>query len=182
MQSTIVAGDTLNYRAVLADYPASAGWTLKLRLVPRGTGTPITITATPDGDDYLVQKAAADTASWTPGEYSWHYYVEQGAERYPADRGQLTVRPDPATMSAGVDTRTAAEIALDNVRATIRGTTSTGVLSYTINGRELRRYGVEELLALETKLATDVERERSAAALAAGRPSARKVYVRMGRA
>lgn len=182
MQTELIAGDTLNYRAEVAEYPATEGWTLKLRLVPRGAGTAITLTGVADGDDYLVQASAAVTAAWAPGEYSWHYWVEKAGERYPAQRGQLTVKPDPSTMAAGTDTRTAAEVALDAVRSMLRGTATSGVLSYRINERELRRYSMPELIALESKLATDVARERAAAAMAAGMKNPRKIFVRMGRA
>jgi hypothetical protein len=184
MQSEIVQGSTLNWRVDVPDYPASAGWALRLVLNPRAGGTVYTVNSSADGDAHLVQIQAGVTEAWPAGAYAWQLWALNGGEQYALDqyRGQLRIVPGLLTAAAGTDTRSDAEIALDNVRATIRGTTSTGVLSYTINGRELRRYGVEELLALESKLATDVERERSAAAMAAGRPSARKVYVRMGRA
>jgi len=182
MQSPIVAGETFNYRASVALYPASAGWVLSLVLNPRAGGLNITVTGTASGDEHLLQATAATTASWAAGLYGWELWVVRDAEKYRIDAGQIRVRPSLLSAAAGTDTRSDAEIALDAVTQTINGTATAGVLSYAINGRELRRYSMEELLALQSKLANDVRAEHDQAARQAGRPSSRKVYVRMGRA
>ena len=75
-----------------------------------------------------------------------------------------------------------AQIGLDAVRAVLRGTAAAGVLSYSIAGRTLQRYSIPELIALESKLASDVKQEQRAADLAAGLGDPSKVYVRLGRA
>ena len=182
MQTSIVAGETLNYRASLADYAASAGWALRLVLTPRAGGTVQTVDSTASGDDHLIQATATTTGGWAAGLYGWEIWAINGAEQYRVDAGQLQVWPGLLAASAGTDTRSDAQIALDAVRQTIRGTATAGVLSYTIGGRQLQRYSISELIELETRLISDVRREADAAARAAGRPSSRKVYVRMGRA
>jgi len=184
MQNEIVQGATLNWRVEVAEYPASSGWALTLALNPRAGGANYTVASIADGDAHLLQTAADITTTWSSGQYAWQLWAIKGAEQYPLDqyRGQLRVVPNLLTAPAGTDTRSDAETALDAVRQTLRGTVSAGVLSYTINGRELRRYSIPELIQLESKLATDVAREAAAAAMAAGRPNPRRVRVRMARA
>lgn len=182
MQARFAAGDTLSYTRSLADYPAGDGWALTLRMVPRESGTAITVVGTASGDDHQIDAAAATTATWLPGVYSWTEFATLGAASYTVAQGSVTLLANPRTTTAPFDTRTDAQIALDNVRATLRGKASADVLRYTIAGRSLERYSIPDLIALESKLAADVQRENAAAARAAGRPDPRNMQVRLGRA
>lgn len=182
MQNQIVAGETLNYVAQAADYPASSGWVATLYLNPRAGGTATSVTGTASGADHLLQVSATTTATWAAGWWAWEIWMAKGAERYRLEAGQLQVVAGLIGAAAGTDTRSAAEVGLDAVRAMIRGTATAGVKRYRIGGRELERYSIDELVTLESKLAADVQREQAAAAMAAGRPNPRKVFVRMGRA
>jgi hypothetical protein len=181
MQSRLVSGTTLNFTTYVADYLPTDGWVLKFRLIPRTTGTPIDITTTQDATDSTLHRAqvtAATTAGWTAGEYSWASWVELGTEKYAVSGGTITVAPNPIVAST-LDSRSAARIALDNVRAVIAGNASRGILSYTIAGRSLERYSMADLLKLESSLRAEVQREENCAAMAAGLPSRRKTYVRL---
>lgn len=182
MQTQLVAGETLNYRASAGDYPAGDGWALKLVLNPRAGGVNLSIDSAPDGSEHLLQASAATTATWTPGLYGWEIWAILGTEKYRLEAGQIRILPSLLSAVAGTDTRSDAEIALDAVRQMIGGTATAGVLSYRINDRELRRYGMTELLELQSSLANEVRREQDAAKMAAGLRTSRKVYVRMGRA
>ena len=182
MQDQIVAGETLNYRAVAADYPASAGWVVTMYLNPRAGGTATSVSSTASGDDHLLQVSAATTAGWAAGWWAWETWAAKASERYRLEAGQLQVVAGLIGAAAGTDTRSEAQIGLDNVRSMIRGTASLGVKRYRIGGRELERYDIGELLKLESKLANDVLREQAADAMATGRPNPRKLHVRMGRA
>jgi hypothetical protein len=184
MQSSLILGDTLNFTTSVVDYPPSDGWTLKFRLIPRSTGTPITITTAQDSADSSLHRAqvtAATTAAWTAGEYSWASWVEKAAEKYSVSNGSITLKPDPRIVST-LDSRSTARVALDNVRAVINGKASSGVLSYRIGERQLQNYSMAELLQLESKLVADVKREQACEDLAAGLPNRRKVHVRLDRA
>ena len=182
MHTRFVVGDTLSYTRSLADYPAGEGWVLHLRLIPASGGSAIEVTGTASGDDHAVDAAAATTAAWQPGACTWAEWVTLGAASHTIATGTCTLVSNPRTVAAPLDLRTEAQIALDNVRATLRGKASADVLRYTIAGRSLERYSVEELIALESKLANDVRRENAAAAIAAGRPDPRNMQVRLGRA
>lgn len=64
-------GDTLSFKRVLPDYPASAGWSLLYNI--RGGASaalePVFFSSTADGDDHLVTVAKEVTSAWTAGEY-----------------------------------------------------------------------------------------------------------------
>jgi hypothetical protein len=176
-------GDTLSSTKTLAGYPASSGWVLYYRLVPRsGSGTAITFNSTASGDDHVISVAAATTAAWAAGTYTWAAWVADGTSSYSLEQGTTELLLNPRTTGGPLDLRSAAQIALDNVRLTIQGKASADVLKYEINGRSLERYPMRELIALETHLSTQVNREARAAALAAGKPDTRRYAVRLGRA
>lgn len=184
MQERLILGSTLNFATTVAGYSASDGWTLKFRLVPRTSGSAIDITTTADTDDpsaHRAQASAATTAGWTAGVYSWASWVELAGEKYDIAQGVATLVADPRTATAPYDLRSDAQVALDNVRAVIRGKASADVLRYQIAGRSLERYPMSELVALESKLASEVAREQDAARIASGLKSGRQVYVRMCR-
>ncbi len=74
------AGDSASWSESLPDYPASAGWSLKYRLMwPSGSG--VNLTANPVGDDYAITLASASTASWLAGSATLVSWVEKGSER-----------------------------------------------------------------------------------------------------
>lgn len=177
-----VVGDTWSQTDSLPDYPASAGWVLKTRIVYDGAGTAFTLSSTASGDNHVTTATAAATAAWTAGTCTWFQYVELGAVKTSIGSGKITLQPDPRVASTALDLRTAAQVGLDAVRAVLRGTATAGVLKYAIAGRTLERYSIAELIQLESKLATDVKSEQRAADLAAGLGDRSKVYVRMGRA
>lgn len=155
-------GGALIFSVSLADYPASAGWVLSYRLVRKSGVGAVSFSAAADGDAHAVNVAAATTAAWTPGEYTWFSSATLGANVRNVDSGEIVLLPDPRTATSSLDLRSEAQIALDNVRATLRGTGDANVKFYIINGRQLQRYGIDELITLEQKLARDVRREQQA--------------------
>jgi hypothetical protein len=176
-------GDTLAFTRTLSDYPASAGWVLHHRLVPRGdVGSAVTFASTASGDSHAIAVTAATTAAWQPGIYSWASWVTNGTASYTLDTGSTQLLTNPRTTTAPLDLRSPARVALDNVRAVLQGKASTDVFSYTIGGRSLQRYSMADLIALESRLVSQVRAEDRGAALAAGRPDPRKLQVRLGRA
>lgn len=182
MLSSFTLGDTLDHTATSALYPPADGWVLKYRLVPRTTGTAIDITCTTVADGYRALVTAATTSAWTAGTYGWASWVELTGVKHSIAAGSIDLLADPRTASGALDMRAADQVALDAVRATLRGTASANVLSYEIAGRKLQHYSIAELLQLESKLATDVARSAAATAMASGQADTRKVYVRLARA
>lgn len=176
-------GDTLSLRKTLSAYPPGSGWVLHMRLLPAGAGSAIDVVGTADAGVHVLTAAAATTAAWAPGAYSWAQWVQHATlGSHTVDTGRTTLLSNPRTVTGPLDLRTEAETALENVRAMLRGRATQDVLRYTINGRSLERYSVSELVALESTLVAQLKRERRTAAAAAGRPDPRLHSVRLGRA
>jgi hypothetical protein len=183
MQPDLIAGDTLNFETTVPAYPPSASWVAKIRLVPRAGGSPIVITAASagGGERYAFQVGPSVTATWPAGVYGWSLWVERAGERYTQESGQLTVRPDPAAMAGGIDTRSQAQKALEDARAALAAWTPT-TRKYTIGGRQMEFNSVAEILQLISHWQVEVKREQAAERMAAGLDARRKVHVRIGRA
>ena len=180
-QQTLISGDTLTFLTSLADYPANAGWVLTYRLVPRAVGgSAVSLSSTAEGADHRITATADTTAGWVTGAYGWAAYVTKGAERYTVDSGQLTVLPNPGTVTAGTDTRTQAEKALDDARAAFAAWSPTR-RSYRIGDREMTFNSADEIISLISYWENVVAREVRTADKAKGRPDRRQLYVRMGR-
>jgi len=180
MQTDLVAGDTLNYATSIPAYPPSAGWTAKLRLAPRvsGAATTITATTTTGSDTFTWLVGSGTTAAWVAGAYSWSVWVEKAAERYTMQHGQFTVLPDPATLAAGTDTRSQAERSLDAINAFLEGRASDAQLRYKINGRELERYPLQDVLRLKQHFETAIAGERVAKGLQGPRGGVQRILMR----
>ena len=184
MQATLAAGTTLKTTVDLPDYPAGDGWVLAYRLAPRGAaGAVIDITTTALVDAHQVNVPKATTAGWVAATYTVTAWVDDGTDRYPvaSESGEITITPDPSTLAAGIDQRSAAEIALANIQATLAGKASSGTMEYTINGRQLRSYPLPDLLRLEAKFKAEVNSQHIQAGKAApyttGRPQ--RILARM---
>lgn len=185
MQSTLIAGDSLDFLTTVNDYPPADGWTLKYRLTPRtGTDPAITITASTSGTDYRVQSAPATTAAWVAGEYAWSAWVEKTGARYVVDEGQCTIKPDPETMAAGTDTRTHASKVLAQIETALEGWATSGghIAEYEIAGRRMKYADRADVLTMRSTYKAEVWREAAAAAMADGLPNPRQIRVRLARA
>ena len=184
MQDKIVVGDTLDFVTTLPDYPSST-YTLKYRLIPRTAGTAIDITCTAGTDpyDHRCGAAAATTAAWTAGEYSWASWVETGAERYQVDAGTVTLLPNPA-LATVYDSRSQAEIALADAKTALASFQASGgrVRRYSIGGREMEFDNGGELLQLVSYWQIEVTREQAAKAVAKGLADPRRIYLRAANA
>lgn len=161
MKSEIIAGDTLDFETTVTDYPATDGWTLKFRLVPRVTGTPISITCTTasDGVSYRAQVAPATTAAYVAGDYTWNSWVEKSGARQTVESGQVTILPDPAITTAPFDNRSHARKVLAAIEAVLEGRATKDQEEYTIKDRSLKRTPVADLLTLKMHYQREVARE-----------------------
>jgi hypothetical protein len=183
MQQQLIAGDSLNFTTSAPDYPASQGWLLRYRLIPRGTGAPIEFNALAEGDIYRVQQPASATTNWAAGEYSWAAWVEKGAEKYTVDQGQITIRPDPRTVTAGYDGRSVAQKALEDAKAAFAAfTASNGTKrKYRIGEREMEFRSTEEIIQQIHYWEGQVRVEEQADRLAKGLRPKNKILTRFTR-
>lgn len=177
MKSSLIVGDTLDFLTTVADFPPANGWTLKFRLVPRTSGTAITLTATTSGTDYRVQVDPATTAAWTAGEYSWTSWVEKSGARYSVESGTITLLPDPGVVSA-YDGRSHAAKVLDSIEAVLENRATQDQMEYQIGGRMLKRMPIGDLMRLRQLYKAEVLNENAVQNLANGVGVARIVRVR----
>lgn len=179
MQSNLTLGDTLNFTTTVTDYPASAGWTLKYRLVPRITGTPILLTGAADSVDpalHRIQASASVTAAWAAGDYSWFSWVDKALESYRIDQGSIELEADPRTSSAPLDLRTDAQKALEQARAAFAAWNGTTLL-YHIGTRRMQFNTAGDILKVVNYWENVVRREQQCASGI----NDRKSHVRLGR-
>ena len=176
------AGDTVKWIKSLADYPASAGWTLKYRLI--NSAAKYDITASASGDDHSVTVAASASALYTAGSYQWQAYVEKGSERYTVGTGTIDVLVNLAGLSAAYDTRSHVKKTLDAIEAAIEAIDK-GVLSYTISvggsSRTFTKRNFDELIKLRSLYKSEYTQELAAERVAKGLDSGRRVGVRFRR-
>lgn len=158
-----IAGDSMRWQRSFHEYPASAGWTLTYALnnaAQRYIVASEDVVA--DSDGFTVSIPSSETKTWAPGEYLWLAVLQNASTgaRITGAAGRITIQPDVLDATAPIDTRTQEEIALENVKATIAGRASDGVLEYKIGDRELRRYSMAELMSLKSYLASEVKQQR----------------------
>lgn len=171
----IIAGDTVKWKKSLSDYKASDGWALKYYL--QGA-TPITLTASADGDDHLISISAATSSSYTPGTYWWNSYVEKSGERYSIAQGTFLVKENFATLTGAYDGRSHVKKVLDALEATILGKASKDQQSYSIAGRSISRMTVEEIIKWRDVYKRDYQNEMRSEKIARGLDTKSLVRVR----
>ena len=181
----LYTGDTWAWERALSDYPASAGWVLNYVLVNathRIPATSGTIQSTASGDAHAISVAAATTAAYTAGDYTWQAFVTKAAERYTVGQGKLKVRAGLTTASTASDQRTQAQIALDAATTALATyTASQGhVQEYEIAGRRMRFRSVKELRELVNYWANEVQKEADAENIRRGLGASRKIFTRFG--
>lgn len=174
--TSVIAGDTVRWRRVLADYPASQGWTLAYALL--NSAGKVTFIAAADGDAHSVNVPAATTANWMPGDYAWRAQVSKAGDVFTVGEGRMTIRP--SFSAATLETRSAARRALEAVQAYLADPNNLAASQYEIAGRSLRRHTLAELWAHRDRLSIEVRREEAAQRSAAGLPNSQRAYVRFG--
>lgn len=148
------AGNTVQWKIALDDYKASDGWVLKYAARSAQAAAMFDIIASADGDAHLVDLAKTTTAAYKAGKYSWQSYVEKGSERWPVASGYFEVHPDFATVST-VDDRLLSLTAQVNAINEFLGK-NYKYSTYSIAGRSLSNYSVDELFKLRNNLQTEL--------------------------
>lgn len=177
--TTHTAGDTLTFLTELPDYPASSGWSVEHKLLPRtGSATAITLTSAASNDAHRTTASAADTASWTAGTYGWVAYAKKTGERHTIAQGEIVIKPDPAGGATNLDNRTHAARTLEAIESVIEGRATSSTAEYEIAGRKLKHIPIPELLTLRDRYKAEATCEQSARDVAQGLPDRRRVLVR----
>jgi len=153
-----------------------------LRLVPRSSGTPISVSAgaTADNLEFEIEVASATTATWAAGTYSAFALVTLSGERKTVHIGEVTILANPGTATT-FDVRSDAKQTLDALRTALKtyATNSQGhIAEYEIAGRRMKFRSSAEIIEQIRYWERIVADETVAERLAAGLSSGRKVYTR----
>ena len=100
--ATLRAGDALTTTWSLPDYPAAAGWSVRLTLI--NSGARYQASAVASGVDHALTVSASTTAGWVAGSYSWAIDATLAALRATVASGTVQVLPDLASATT-LDTR-----------------------------------------------------------------------------
>lgn len=153
--TTITAGDTVRWRKVLQGYVASE-WSLEYLFASAKGVKTVAATANSDNTGFEVHIPAAESVDWPAGAYTWRARVKKGDDVYTVAEGLCTVAP---VLAAGVDARSPARRALEQIKEYLANPNSIACQSYTIKGRSLSQYGLPELWQHHDRLVQEVARE-----------------------
>lgn len=157
------AGDTWEWRANFGDFPVSEGWTLSYDFRGIGRLDWDSDWSVSGADGWTLTVPASSTADLTNGRYEWAARMTgtggYAGREYTVESGYVDVLPDLQAADAG-DRQSFYEAQLAVVREVLAGRITTDIVSYTIAGRQVVKMGVEELIALESTLASKVARMR----------------------
>lgn len=169
-------GDTWRWTRALADYPAGT-WTLKYRFKNSSTG--FEIVATASGTDHDITVAAATTAAYTAGAYTWISWVESGSEKYTVDSGNCELLPDyrSGLATVALDDRSHAVKMVAQIETWLESH-GDGVAEYEIAGRRMK-YDKAGLIKLLNQYKLRVQAEENAAKIARGEGIGRKIQFRV---
>lgn len=140
----LVVGDTWKWRRQIPNRDPADSWVLTYALV--NDANKITLTGSDNSDGtHLISVAAATTADYKGGEYSWQAYVTKGTDRYTVGRGFFVIEDNFTAADTG-DYRSTVKKQLDAVEALLVNKASRDQLSTSIAGRSISRMSPDELL------------------------------------
>lgn len=174
----ITTREALEWERSFCDYPATL-WNLQYRF--RGPGPGFNAAGVADGTSFVITVPAADTTTMTAGKYAWQAWLTEKADAsntFEFETGTVDVRLgfDPGSIAA-VDTRSAAQIALDVIDAALSGQMTANVLEYEISTnagtRKVKRMSSVDLIEARKYyrklVASELARERARKGLGFGR-------------
>ena len=184
--SEIRAGDTIQWRDGagldnLGNTVDSASYTLTYWLRTNTATDGASVVGTVYGTGWQFSLAAGVTADFDAGTWYWQAIATKADSTITLGSGQLLVKA-ALTYSGtptALDGRSQTQKDLDAVQAAIRAILNGGVVKqYTIGNRSLTKYDLADLLALETKLKADLNREQRAQMIANGLGNPFNLFVR----
>lgn len=174
--ASFAAGDRVQWKRALAEFPVSEGWTLKYYLRGNFQHEPVVFTASTSGTDYSLDLTAAVTAELTPGVYFWQAYVELGADRKLIGSGRMVIGADFATLDQPHDGRTHARRALESIEAVIERRATSDMERYVLQavGRSVDKMSIKDLLAFRDYYLAEVNKEE-------GKKGRKNIFVHFNR-
>ena len=172
------AGDSVAWTRTVDGCPASAGWVVAYRLVPRAGGTAIDIASTASGDDHAVSIPRTTTSAWAAGDYTLVAVATKGTDRVTHYGAPCTVLPD-LMSAAAFDARSTARQVVDAIDSYFR-TRDRAVVEKALGDRSIKFQTDAALIRTRNYYAAQLVAEDAAANIAAGLGvSPGRVQVRM---
>jgi hypothetical protein len=182
----IRAGDTIKWRHDasrdnLGNSITSSDYTLKYYFRTNTNNEGHTATGTAFGTGWEFTISSASSSVFDAGNWFFQAIATDASEAITLASGQIEVLDDLVYTGdpAAFDGRTQTEKDLAAVQKAIRDIANGNtVKSYSVAGRSLTRYEMSDLIALESKLKFEVQRERRAALIANGKGDPFNLFVR----
>ncbi len=148
---SIRAGDSLGFESTVYNCQPSEGWTASYTIVSATGSYTFDSTISSSGLDFVFSVSSSTTATWLPGYYAVQGYATKGEQRITFDSGNLTIQPNLATATAGLDPRSHVRRTLDALEAVIEGRATEDTLSQSVDGRSLSLMSHEQLMAARNR-------------------------------
>jgi hypothetical protein len=173
----IVAGDYIQWSKALSDYLPVDGWVLSYALINSLAKISITGTTGSDGN-HLITIAAATSAAYTAGIYSWQSYVTKASQRVNIGTGDIEIKPNFASLTT-LDARSLVKQTLDAINTEILARATGGMTQeYTIGNRSLKKCTAGELITMRDKFTILYNQEVNAEKVRNGMKANNKIYMR----
>ena len=178
------AGDSVVLRIPAAEFDGSlvdsSAWGLDYVLI--GNGQNLSAVGSTDGTGWVVTLDPAATATWPSGFYSWTIALTEMAgqsRHFTLQAGGVEILASLATISNTFPGFSQLRQDIAAIDAAIRARITGGaVAEYTILGRNLKYETIGALRKLRSDLLLEYQREQSAANVAAGLGSGKRIGVR----
>lgn len=174
----LTQGDTASWTRSIADYPATAGWTLTYYFTnPSGT-VQVEVEAAQNGTgaDYLATIDATKAAEFTAlGTYLWRAAVSLSGETVTVLRGRLELL-DPYT--GATDRRLWLERTIANLETAIENRASDQTVSVAVEGRSQSKISLQEAADLRDRYRAELAQVIAAEQRADGHRTSNAVRVR----
>lgn len=162
--------DTIGNRVI----SAAGGWALALSI--KGGSNNLNQNASAA---WVVSLTTTETDALTAGFAAYALTATLGSEKVTIDTGRIEILPNLTSVTGTFEHRTQNRQDLEAVQAAIRAIVSGGVVKeYTIAGRGLKKYELQELRDLERTLLIRVKNEDRKEKLKNGEPDPRNKFVR----
>lgn len=184
----LTQGERMEWTRSFADYPATE-YDLQYRF--RGNGTGINVDAVADGDSFVAEVTAAQSATMAAVKYAWQAWLTEIADptnTFEIESGSTDIqRGFTEGSTTAIDLRTPAKIMLDSIDAAITAfATGNGVTEYEIETpagrRRVKRSDTATLSAERKYWAGIVANEQLKERMKNGGPFAQPIRSRMYKA
>lgn len=155
--SAITSGTTVRYTATRSDYPANAGWSLKLYLA--GLSVTDAIVGVASGASFVFTLTPEITRPLKPGLYQWRELASKAGDVYVAAQGTVQIEPDITAAGAG-DMLSQAQRELQVCELAILGRLTDDLQSFQIAGRMVAKIPITELIKIRDALRDTVRAEK----------------------